>query len=265
MPRIPTILALSAAFVALALPGSAPAEMIVGDAIADMLLVADTQTGLLTEQAPVGTPHIVSLAYDDASGVAYCSDTSEGVNQILEIDIQTGATTMVYQVPDFWTVLHCLAVDPATGDLYAIDQHTTALYRVDLVGQQLVLIGETGVNWVTGADFDPTTGQLYACIGGLDDSGALYRIDHATGVATLVASTHRLMGLAFSCDGSELYGVTNSWYPANPGLYRIDRATGDWETIGEYPGRNLMSIECVNLNPVSIEETSWGKMKAIYR
>lgn len=118
--------------------------------------------------------------------------------------------------------------------------------------------------WITGADFDPISGELYICIGGLDDSGALYTVDTTTAEATFVASTHRLMGLAFGCDG-ELYGVNNAWYPNPPGLYRIDKNTGSWETIGEYTGRNLMSIECVDLSIVATERRNWGEVKALFR
>ena len=120
------------------------------------------------------------------------------------------------------------------------------------------------MNWITGADFDPITGDLFVCIGGLDESGALYTIDTATAQAQFVASTHRLMGLAFGCEG-DLYGVNNYWYPNPPGLYRIDKTTGSWETIGEYTGRNLMSIECVDLDIVSQESMSWGGVKALFR
>ena len=40
----------------------------------------------------------------------------ERMNQILEIDTQTGATSMVVQVPDFFIVIHSTAVNPATGE-----------------------------------------------------------------------------------------------------------------------------------------------------
>jgi DNA-binding beta-propeller fold protein YncE len=247
------------------LPTVASAELVVGDASADVLLAVNTETGELTEYgAFVGTPHIVSLAYDQLSGMCYCTDTSEGVNQVLSIDPNTGATEMIVQVPDMFIILHSTAVDPTTGDLYAIDQHNTVLYRVDVDMGELVFVGVIGVNWITGADFDPVTGELYVCIGGLDDSGALYTVDKTTGEAQFVADTHRLMGLAFGCDG-DLYGVNNYWYPNDPGLYRIDKNTGTWETIGEYPGRNIMSIECVDLDVVSTESMSWGGVKALFR
>jgi len=247
------------------IPGMAVAELVIGDAINDVLLVADTTTGELTEYgANVGTPHIVSLAYDHLNHVCYCTDTSEGVNQVLRIDPNTGATEMVVQVPDFFIVLHSTAVDPLTGDLYAIDQEHGDLYRVDVVAGELIYVGSIGVYWITGADFDPETGDLYVCIGGMDDSGALYTVDKTTAEATFVADTHRLMGLAFGCDG-QLYGVNNAWYPNPPGFYRIDKTTGAWETIAEYTGRNLMSIECVDLDIVRTESTSWGDVKSLFR
>ena len=246
------------------LPSGAAADMIVGDAANDVLAVLDTDTGELTDYASVGTPHIVSIAYDHVTGMCYCTDTSEGVNQVLAIDPETGATELVVQIPDMWIVLHSTAIDPATRDLYAIDQEHGDLYRIDIELGELVLIGAIGVYWITGADFDPTTGDLYVCIGGLDESGALYTIDTATAEAQFVASTHRLMGLAFGCEG-DLYGVNNYWYPNDPGVYRIDKTTGAWETVGEYPGRNLMSIECVDIDIVSVESIGLTDLKKLYR
>ena len=144
---------------AVLLPAVASAELIVGDAAADVLLAVNTVTGELTEYgAFVGTPHIVSLAYDDLSGMCYCTDTSEGVNQVLSIDPNTGATELIVQVPDMFIVLHSTAVDPATGDLYAIDQHNTVLYRVDVDMGELVVVGVIGVNWLPATQFDPPTG-----------------------------------------------------------------------------------------------------------
>jgi len=255
---------LSVLILTILLPTLAAAELIVGDATADALLIADPATGELTEYASVGTPHIVSLAYDMVTQMCYCTDTSEGVNQLLAIDPETGATEMVVQVPDFWIVLHSTAIDPATSVLYAIDQEHGELYWVDTEAGQLEFIGALGVYWITGADFDPATGLLYACVGGLDDSGALYTVDTATGEAQFVANTHRLMGLAFDCDG-QLYGVNNYWYPDPPGLYRIDKGTGAWESLGEYDGRNLMSIECVDLEIVAQQSATWGDVKALFR
>jgi len=245
------------------LPTLAAAEMVVGDATADMLLIADTTTGELTDYVSVGTPHLVSLAYDFIAGRLYGTDTSEGVNQVLEIDPISGMTTMILQVPDMFIVFHSTAVDPATGQLYAIDQEHGDLYRIDVELGEMQYVGPLGVYWVTGADFDPVTGQLYACVGGLDDSGALYIIDTATGAATLVASTHRLMGLGFDVDGT-LYGVNNYWYPDDPGMYRIDKYTGAWEELAQYPGRNTMSIDYVDLGLVTTEHWSLSGVKSLF-
>jgi len=255
-----SILALA---IIVAIPAIGSADLVVGDALADVLAVADPVTGELTDYAAVGTPHIVSLAYDANTGMAYCSDTSEGVNQILQIDPQTGSCTMVVQVPDMFIVFHSLAIDPATGILYGIDQEHGELYWIDVDEGTLNLIGSIGVYWITGADFDPVSGDLYVCIGGLDDSGALYTVDTETAAATLVASTHRLMGLAFDPEGV-LYGVNNYWYPNDPGFYRIDKATGDWEELGSYPGRNLMSIEAMDVDVVRVIQRSLSDVKELF-
>ena len=249
---------------ALMLPALSSAEIIVGNASTDMLLVADTATGEMTDYVPIGTPHIVSLAYNAVENRLFCSDTSEGVNQILEVDPVTGSCSLVYQVPDMFIVFHSTSVDPATGDLYAIDQEHGELWRINVDEGTADHIGPLGVYWVTGADFDPFTGVLYACVGGLDSYGALYTIDLATGAATFVTETHRLMGIAFDEDGT-LYGVNNYWYPDNPGFYRIDKNTGAWEEIGSYDDyRNLMSIEFLPLDAVPVGSSTFSGIKSLY-
>jgi len=244
--------------VILLLAAGANAEMIVGDASTDMLTILDTDTGELTDFLPITTPHIVSLAYNHATGELFCSDTSEGVNQILSIDLETGVTSLVVQIEDFWTVVHSMAIDPATGELYAIDQHHAHLYRVDIGTASLVSIDQIKVDgypvyWITGADFDPVSGELYVCIGGLDHQGELYTVDTATAEATFVAYTHRLMGIGFDANG-DLYGVENAWGADHPAVYLIDKATGAWTDLGtDHTGRNIMSIDYVDLPSDTID------------
>jgi DNA-binding beta-propeller fold protein YncE len=246
------------------LPTIALGELVVGEAVGGYLAILDPASGGLTEYASLGTPSIMSLAYDPLTEKAYCSDTSEGVNQILELDPDTGATTLVVQVQDFYTTIHALAVHPTTGVLYAIDNYNAILYRVDTIAGELVHIGGLGVYWMSGADFDPETGELYGCIGGMDSTGGLYTIDIETGAATQVATTERLMGIAFDEDG-QLYGVDNMWWPDDTGIYRIDKMTGEAEVIGIYPDNNFMSIESIPLNVVRNESMSFSDVKALFQ
>lgn len=250
--------------IAAMIPTLAAAELVIADAASDALYIVTPETGALTEHTSVGTPHIVALAYCQLTDKLYCSDTSEGVNQILELDPHSGSTTLVVQVQDFYITLHSLAVHPTTGELYAIDNSHANLYRVDVDAGQLILVGNMGVYWISGADFDPQSGVLYGCIGGMDSTGALYTIDVETATATFVVSTERLMGLAFTPDG-QLYGVDNYWYPDETGIYRIDRSTGAAETIGLYPGMNLLSIEWIPLDIVTVESMSLSNLKQMFR
>jgi DNA-binding beta-propeller fold protein YncE len=261
MRKKPIFILLAACVVLL--PGVAMAELVICDAASQALATVNPDTGTLTAYATAGTPHVVSLAYDHATGRAYCSDTSEGVNQILEIDPYTGSTTLIVQVEDFWTTIHSLAVHPTTGELYAIDNAHADLYRVDIDAGALDLVGNFGVYWISGLDFDPVSGDLYGCVGGLDSVGALYTIDVQTATATHVADTERLMGLAFTPEGT-LYGVDNHWYPDEPGIYRIDKTTGAAETIGLYPDMNLLSIEWMDLGIVAVEPMSLSDVKGLF-
>ena len=97
-----------------------------------------------------------------------------------------------------------LTTDGGTAVLVGVPLEFPEINARDLLLNEKHFIGSIGVYWITGADFDPVSGDLYVCIGGLDDSGALYTVDTETAAATMVASTHRLMGLAFDEDGTPL-------------------------------------------------------------
>ncbi|MBD3222160.1 hypothetical protein GF314_13065 [bacterium] len=244
------VLATAVGMLTTLLPIPLPAELVVGGPAGGTLSVVDPGTGTLTEYRSLDTPRIACLAYDHLSGKTYAADTSDGVNQILAIDPHSGRTSLIVQLEGLQATIHALAVHPTSGILYAIDNAHADLYRVDTSAGELIPVGDFGVYWISGADFDPVTCELYVCVGGTDGTGALYTIDVVAATATFVASTERLMGLAFDEEG-RLYGVDNDWYPDQPAIYRIDRSTGEAETIGEYPGTDLLSIEWMPLDVIA--------------
>lgn len=97
-------------------------------------------------------------------------------------------------------------------------------------------IGLAGVPSLSGLDFQPGTGVLFASAGG-GSAGNLYTVNIATGAATLVGATGfpKVPGLVFDVNGT-LYGsadVTGN-NNASDGLIEIDPVTGAGTLIGVY-------------------------------
>lgn len=127
-----------------------------------------------------------------------------------------------------------LAMSPGEV-LFGIDDASKTLVVIDPQNGRATAVagreGNTGLSRSSGFDF----GLAFACNGELyassDSRRSLYRIDTATGVATLVGSEGSLgaqiTGLAGRYDG--LYGIGAS---GDHNLYRIDTTTGQASVIG---------------------------------
>lgn len=106
--------------------------------------------------------------------------------------------------------------------LYAIETRTGALYRIDPItgvttelGPLLWSVGTLGLT------FD-SDGVLWMLSG-----SRLHRINHQTGVATLVHSLD-ILGDSLAWDGERLFAIQHT----TDDLYEIDRATGDVNLVG---------------------------------
>ena len=75
----------------------------------------------------------------------------------------------------------------AAAEMLVGDASNDQLCILNTATGELESVGTIGVYWITGADFDPVSGDLYVCIGGLDTAGALYTLDKETAAATFVA------------------------------------------------------------------------------
>lgn len=121
------------------------------------------------------------------------------------------------------------------GNLYGIDDASKTLLRIDLQSGRAVAVdgreGNTGLPRTSNFDFGLTfdcSGALYASS---DSRRSLYRLDPATGVATLVGSEGALgaqiTGLAARYDG--VYGIGSN---GDENLYRIDTESGRASLVG---------------------------------
>ncbi len=109
-------------------------------------------------------------------------------------DVGAGATVVGEIGPGD---ISALAFD-AAGTLYAIDTDTDTLLVIDPTDASTLPIVDLSqpLGALAGMDFDPATGTLYVADGGGDGNDALFTLDPATGVLTLVGSLGLANGLS---------------------------------------------------------------------
>ncbi len=117
------------------------------------------------------------------------------------------------------------------GVLYAIDDTTNSLVTIDRTTGTLTTVGSTGVPSGNFGDlaYDSNSGTMY-WTPGRGNSG-LYRINLATGAATLIGVTglSELFGLGFDTTNNVLYGNSS----VNPDrLYRISTVNAAATLVG---------------------------------
>ncbi len=153
---------------------------------------------------------------------AYSINDSDGLH---EIDLRSGIATHVFQLaPDL--DFQGLAFSPNQG-LYAAESSSNDLYLIDMVRREASLIGNFRVTlYGVGMTFDDS-GTLWMIAGSPSN---LYRVNPASGAASVVGGlgTPRLDALAW--DGSQLYALQSG--TEDPNLYTVDRGTGAATLVG---------------------------------
>jgi len=203
------------------------------------LLYADCDTAA-TRNIGSTPSYMAGLAFDESTGILYGISSASG-GALYTIDPATGAGQYVGHTSIPYA--HGLAIDPATGVLYATSW-ISDLYSINPGTGSATMIGPLGYANITALDFDPTTGVLYGAYSYANSDGFLLTIDTATGLATLVDTTHRFAGIAFDHFG-QLYGVDNrSMATIDSALYAIDKHTAEATYIGELTGRgNVLGLD----------------------
>ncbi len=159
--------------------------------------VLDTATGAV-QPVPGGTDYLFSLS---VTGLAFAADATllgaSAINPgLVRLDPNTSVATFIAD----WTgtpEVYGFASAP-DGTLFAMDK--TTFFRVDGTNGVLTPIGPHGITGLTGTfqilplAFDPEIGQLFSADA---RTGRLFRINPATGAATLIGNTGiNLSGLA---------------------------------------------------------------------
>jgi len=200
---------------------------------------------LLLSSLPLGAP-----ADGEGPGpLAAAYAVADEPNTFGMVDLGTGAFTPVgtVQTADGLTVfddVECLAIDPLTGVIYAVNGGSE-LITIDPGTGHATVIGDMGLNDVDALAFHPKTGELFAVdVTRATNPGVLYLIDKATAAATLhVALSYpdpnplagtvdpHLDGVGFSPTTGVLYGAFSPW--AKPSyLVTVDLATGQLTVVG---------------------------------
>jgi uncharacterized repeat protein (TIGR01451 family) len=175
----------------------------------------DLATGQFTPRAnPLGTAANGSLGpqtFFDISGLTF----DPGTGKLYGVHVRTGSTSrdLLFQinpstgqyVPGAFvngadyveipflsgfstlTDIDDIAIDPATGQMYGIINHSSAVYdtgdrliKIDKVTGQSTDVGAFGVGEVEGLSFD-VNGNLWVTSGGDTQSNKLYPVNKATG------------------------------------------------------------------------------------
>lgn len=157
--------------------------------------------------------------------------------EVFEIDINTGAGTLVYNLPNpdpcgGGGTSTEIEYDPASGTAFAqVPDGGFCGYQFDIATGAAASAGLGNAGSHTGLEI--VGGVWYATVifgGGGGSPSNLQILDPATGMSTLVGATgvNAISGLAYN--GATLFGIAGGPGPAN--LYTINTATGVATLVG---------------------------------
>ena len=177
-----------------------------------------------TGPAGTYTIHLTGASFPDLGRLI----AVDGNRSLYSLDPATGAKTQIGTVSNNVGSPRDLAYDAAHDVLYMTATGPSALYTLDVDTGAATLVGPYvpgGNTWDMSIEYDMSTGRLY----GARDS-TLYRIDPATGLATVIGSTGFLL---FSSAPLLHDPVDNRFYASVTGNhYSVDRGTGAATLIG---------------------------------
>ena len=154
-------------------------------------------SGAASAIGPLGIGFIFEggLTFDAAGRLIGVDQGDDARATTFEIDTATGAATIIGPPGGQARDINGLTRDGAV--VYGIDRPSNSLGRLDVATGSYAQIGLTGatIGDTGGLAFDQATGALYATFAA---DGGFYRIDPATGAATLIAVNRVDFGLAFA-------------------------------------------------------------------
>jgi hypothetical protein len=148
-----------------------------------LLVQIDWDQGLISNIGIVpGFNEITGMAFDDTTGKIFALDQT--TRTLLSIDPITAYSTVIGHFS--FGSSNALAANPVTGELF---MSLMGLFgSIDKVTGTFTMIGDTGVNVITGLDFLPKTQLLYG-VGGITNAGAqLFTLDLETGNPSFIGN-----------------------------------------------------------------------------
>lgn len=178
----------------------------------------------------------VAMDVDPTSDVIYAWNNSSPAGVLLSLDRCTGRATQINAEPqgvlDNGIQALAIASDGATyimrGSLFSVNKATGAA----------TLVGSLGGPEVFGADFEPSTGTLYALSSGISSTPTLYTVNVTTGAATGVATLSQNLGVTGAIVFTPSGGLIGSAFGGQAGnvLFDIDKATGAVSNVRSVTG-----------------------------
>lgn len=202
---------------------------------AAQLYQIDVTTGAASAIGPLGIGFIFEggLTFDTAGRLIGVDQGDDATATTFEINTATGAAAIIGPPGGQARDINGLTRDGAV--VYGIDRPSNSLGRLDVATGSYTQIGLTGaaIGDTGGLAFDEATGALYATFAA---DGGFYKIDPATGAATLIAVNRVDYGLAFAPQDNPgklltysvkfICGVQQSQEPAQavvrPGVYATE-------------------------------------------
>jgi len=169
---------------------------------------------------------LVSLCAASARAQTAWSVQSNGNDHLYRIDLASGVATDIGATG--FSDIESLSFSPSSGLLYGVDDVTDQLVTIDTASGAATAVGPLGVNITdTGLSFD-CLGRLWMSTDAPKNPTNLYRLDPATGLATLVGNQgQEVTGLA--ARGTVLYGLGGD---LKNNLVKIDTTTGAASVVG---------------------------------
>ncbi len=180
-----------------------------------------------------------SLALAQTFGFAVNSDDATDADQLLRVNLATGAVSFVGPLPVAMEDVEGLAFAP-DGRLYAVDNATKAVFVVNPdTGNAAPLANRRpnlGFSPAASLDF----GMTFTCDGQLllvaEETQSLYEVDVASGQARVIGSSG---GLGQPMTAIASFADQTFALASGGALYSIDTVNGDSTLIGQIQGHEI--------------------------
>jgi hypothetical protein len=190
------------------------------------------------------------VAQSCAEGILYVMTGSSGTAASLyTMDPAIGATTLIGATGQ--SNLISMAIDPTTGDIYAVRSGSDQLFSIDITTGAATLIGAIGTGNIPDLTFD-SAGNLYAWTQGSSD---LVSINKTTGIGTVIPSSINTTQTGLAFDTSD-----NLYLKDRDEIHRIDPVTGVSLSFAVFPDNSTSNMLTFNSSDIaySLRRTGGG-------